>query len=76
MRKSIKTQIRDALVKIKGVKDVHVERRVIYEVTIFIDNYRDDSLRDRIYEREAKIMDKNPDLNFDFHVTPTPTNKE
>jgi len=69
--KSISNQIRNAMLKIKGVKSVHVERRVTYEVKTFVDNYRDDKLRNAIYQKEADIMDENQDLDFDFHVVPT-----
>jgi hypothetical protein len=71
---SISNQIRDAILKVKGVKDVRVERRVIYEVTTYIDEYTGATgheIRNRIYKKEADIIDESPDLDFDFHVAPS-----
>ena len=68
--KSTKTQIKDALLKVKGVKKVEIRRRVFWEVTTFIDDYKDNALRNKVYKREGEIMDELPKLDFDFHVTP------
>ena len=61
-------KIHDELLKVMGVNSVHVDE-VVHVTTEMDDNdFWDEKTRNRVYEKEIELMDKYPNIHFDFHV--------